>query len=322
MNDNVSTWKRDNLPYVEEGTQPYPSPNMLPPQHFDYWHGPPPVNNAPAGGAWYRGPPPPYGAPVGPGGFPIEPFPYYRPQIHNPKGGDLYMPHPDGHIRPPMPIRPGFYAGPVAYEGYYGPPPVGYNKRDIPFMGMAGPPPYNGYPGPNPLGGNVSGGKSSFPEQVAEPSHPHANNQGPYKVLLKQRNNWDGKDEGNHQMKVEEMDEFVIEEQPTSPVFRTAQTVNESSVKKMESAASDTPRDSTLIQKIEGLNVKARASGEQKRRPQVVNAMPNYNADDNEPSHGSGILTAVPHEMVMVDSREGKTIEAIPLSGTVTSRLF
>lgn len=321
MNDNVSTWKRDNLPYVEDGTQPYPSPNMLPPQHFDYWHGPPPVNNAPAGGVWYRGPPPPYGAPVGPGGFPIEPFPYYRPQIHNPKGGDLYMPHmPDGYIRPGMPIRPGFYPGPVAYEGYYGPPAVGYNERDIPFMGMAGPPPYNGYPGPNPLGGNVSGGKSSIPEQVAEPSHPHGNNQGPYKVLLKQHNHWDGNDEGNHQMKVELMDKRVVEEQSTSPVFHNAQTVNESSVKKMESAASDTPRDSTLIQKIEGLNVKARASGEQKRRPEVVNAIPNYHADDNEPSHGSGILTAVPHDMVMVDSREGKMVEAIPLSGTVTSR--
>ncbi|GAV58319.1 hypothetical protein CFOL_v3_01853, partial [Cephalotus follicularis] len=224
------SWGRDYPQYGEEGFRPNvekwqadPQPYLnasIPPQHYDAWHGPP-INNHP-GGSWYRGPPggPPYGPPVPPGGFPMEPFPYYHPLANSqpvpppgtgPRGplqknGDLYRPHmPDAYIRPGMPIRPGFYPGPVAYEGYYG-PPMGYcnpNERDIPFMGRpAGPSAFNRYPGQNaPDLGNSharsSGyeptGKPFVSEQV-EPGHPH-DTQGPYKVLLKQHDGWEGKDE-------------------------------------------------------------------------------------------------------------------------------
>ncbi|KAF5459926.1 hypothetical protein F2P56_019832 [Juglans regia] len=230
----VNSWRQDNPPYSKDvGTssvekwqadpQPYPNANNIP-HHFEAWHGPPVTN--PPSGVWFRGPPggPPYGPPVGPGGFPIEPFPYYHPQMpptalaspqpgpptgggprgHHPKNGDLYRPHiPDSYIRPGMPIRPGFYPGPVAYEGYYG-GPMGYcnsNERDVPFMGMvAGPSLYNRFstqnsPEPNNSlgrsGGYGSTGKTMVPEHV-ESGHPH-NTRGPYKVLLKQQNDWDGK---------------------------------------------------------------------------------------------------------------------------------
>ncbi|KAA8542277.1 hypothetical protein F0562_023587 [Nyssa sinensis] len=231
----VNTWKRDGPQHVEDGSRPSmenwhgdPQPflhNNVPPQHFDAWHGPP--INASAG-VWYGGPPggPPYAAPVGPGGYPIDPFPYYRPQIPatalansqpvpppgagprgpHPKNGDLYRPHvPGAYIRPGMPIRPGFYPGPVAYESYYG-PPMGYrnsNERDIPFMGMAaGPSVYNRYLGQNApdssnnhgrVGGHGSTGKIMISEQV-ESGHPD-DDRGPYKVLLKQHNEWDEKEE-------------------------------------------------------------------------------------------------------------------------------
>ncbi|XWS60767.1 hypothetical protein CRYUN_Cryun07bG0065300 [Craigia yunnanensis] len=235
----ANSWRRDNPPYGEDGVWPsmekwqadpkgpHPYPNTgFPPQHYDAWHGPP-INNHP-GGVWYRGPPagPPYGPPVAPGGFPLEPFPYYRPQIPgsalanpqpvpppgagprgpHPKNGDMYRgPIPDAFVRPGMPIRPAFYPGLVAYEGYYA-PPMGYcnsNERDIPFMGMpAGPHAHNRYPGqnaPDPGGSHArpSGygppGKALAAEHL-ESGHPR-DTRGPYKVLLKQHDGWEGKDE-------------------------------------------------------------------------------------------------------------------------------
>ncbi|KAK4362487.1 hypothetical protein RND71_017728 [Anisodus tanguticus] len=201
----------------------YHGPNV-PPQHFDTWRGPP--MNTPAG-LWYRGPPggPPYGAPVPPGGFPIEPFPYFPPQMpppaiansqpvppqgpgsrgHHPRGGDMYRPQiADGYIRPNMPFRPGFYSGPVAFEGYYG-PPMGYcnsNEREIPLMGMPpAPPVYSRYSGPNApdpsnthtrIGSHDTNTKA-LPEGP-ESAHPD-DAKGPYKVILKH----DAREEGETQ---------------------------------------------------------------------------------------------------------------------------
>ncbi|XP_042757087.1 protein MODIFIER OF SNC1 1 [Lactuca sativa] len=218
---SVETWTREGPPHVEEHWQGEPhqylNPNV-PPQHFDAWRGPP--MNAP--GVWYRGPPPPGGPPYPPvphGGYPMEPFPYYRPQMppplansqqgpppgpgprgHHPRNGDFYRPQmPDAFIRPGMPIRPGFYPGPVPYEGYFG-PPMGYNHnpndRDNPFMGMPpGPPVYNMCPPQNPseLGdphfrGGVRGpGNMYVPEQL-DSVPPHEEPRGPYKVLRKREN--------------------------------------------------------------------------------------------------------------------------------------
>ncbi|XP_038999557.1 protein MODIFIER OF SNC1 1-like isoform X1 [Hibiscus syriacus] len=205
---------------------PHPFPNTgIHPQHYGAWHGPP-INNHP-GGVWYRGPPsgPPYGPPVPPGGFPLESFPYYRPQIPgsalpnprpvppgagprgpHPKNGDMYRgPMPDAFVRPGMPIRPSFYPGPVPYEGYYG-PPMGYcnvNEREMPFMGIPAGPPYNRHPSQNapdpggsharPGGGHGPPGKALAPQHF-ESGHPH-DTRGPYKVLLKQHDGWEGKDE-------------------------------------------------------------------------------------------------------------------------------
>ncbi|CAI0398524.1 unnamed protein product [Linum tenue] len=217
---NVEQWHAD----------PHSYPNSTIPQHFDAWHGPP-LNNHPGGGGWYRGPPggPPFGAPVGPGGFPMEAFPYYRPQIlpgtmanaqpvppqpsggprgPHPQHGDVFRPPPmhDAYIRPGMPIRPGFYPAPVPYEGYYG-PPMAYNnnasERDIPYIGMpVGPGAYNRYPNQNAhefgnSHGRSSGygsntGKGFVSEQLESGHHPH-DAQGPHKVLLRQREGWDGK---------------------------------------------------------------------------------------------------------------------------------
>ncbi|KAF5476765.1 hypothetical protein F2P56_003469 [Juglans regia] len=225
----ANSWRRDkredavpsSVEKWQTDPQPYPNPSI--PHHFEAWHGPPVTS--PPGGVWFRGPPGghPYGPPVGPGAFPMEPFPYYHPQMpatlanpqpapppgggprgHHPNNGDLYRPHmTDAYIRPGMPIRPGFYPGPVAYEGYYS-GPMGYcnsNDRDVPFMGMAtGPPVYNRYSTQNApessssqgrSGGYGSAGKTMVPEHM-ESGHPH-DTRGPYKVLLKQQNGWDGK---------------------------------------------------------------------------------------------------------------------------------
>ncbi|KDP31066.1 hypothetical protein JCGZ_11442 [Jatropha curcas] len=400
-------WRREDSVYGEDGgrsnvekwhvdPQPYPN-SSVPPQHYDSWHGPP-VNNHP-GGVWYRGPPggPPFGSPVTPGGFPMEPFPYYRPQIPppalanpqpvpppgagprgpHPKNGDMYRPHMhDAYIRPSMPMRPGFYPGPVPYENYYG-PPMGYcnsGERDVPFMGMAmGPSAFNRYPGQNvPDPGNSHGrtggygpsSKALVLEQV-EVLHTQ-DTRGPYKVLMKQHDSWEGKDEekkwddtiktnapyplkgedprkslreNNLRADSKKDDEsdarrMTLGEEASSVVIdnrvvpvgkvkspeiggRNLSASDDSSVKKLELVTSTSaealaaPKDSTLIQKIEGLNAKARASDgrqdaksvfgreEQKNKLQVGSHSTNETdivSLSHEKTNPSGIVYSVPLE--------------------------
>ncbi|TYI93538.1 hypothetical protein E1A91_D02G142400v1 [Gossypium mustelinum] len=395
-------WRRDNPPYSEDGVRPsmekwhtdprgpHPYPNTaIPPQHYDAWHGPP-INNHP-GGVWYRGPPagPPYGPPVPPGGFPLEPFPYYRPQIPgsahanprpvpppgagprgpHPKNGDMYRgPMPDAFVRPGMPIRPAFYPGPVAYEGYYG-PPMGYcnlNEREMPFMGMPAGPAYNRHPGqsaPDPGGSHArpSGfgppGKALVAEHF-ESGHPN-DNRGPYKFLLKQHEGWEGKDEEHgsednvtsvvekgdlkrtsswendwkaDQRKEEEVNmRTVVDESPTqisdhhakvksSEGVKKARAYGDISVKKMEHPEDPgAAKDSSLIQKIESLNAKSRASDghyesvcrmeELKNKSQVVNAKAKHFA--NEVATGS---RAVFHDRALASGMTCPTSNEVGVS--------
>ncbi|PPS16860.1 hypothetical protein GOBAR_AA03720 [Gossypium barbadense] len=406
-NENQKTgaanfWRRDNPPYSEDGVRPsmekwhtdprgpHPYPNTaIPPQHYDAWHGPP-INNHP-GGVWYRGPPvgPPYGPPVPPGGFPLEPFPYYRPQIPgsahanprpvpppgagprgpHPKNGDMYRgPMPDAFVRPGMPIRPAFYPGPVAYEGYYG-PPMGYcnlNEREMPFMGMPAGPAYNRHPGQNaPDPGSSHARPSGFgPPGKAlvaehfESGHPN-DNRGPYKVLLKQHDGWEGKDEEHgsednvtsvvekgdlkrtsswendwkaDQRKEEEVNMSTVVEETSTQIsdhhakvkssegVKKARAYGNISVKKMEHPEDPgAAKDSSLIQKIESLNAKSRASDghyesvcrmeELKNKSQVVNAKAKHFA--NEVATGS---RAVFHDRVLASGMTGPTSNEVGVS--------
>ncbi|XP_076960540.1 protein MODIFIER OF SNC1 1-like [Bidens hawaiensis] len=332
----VDTWTRDGSSHFDEGVRPnadnwqrdphqYGNPNV-PPQHYDAWQGPP-MNAPPA--VWYRGPPPagpPYPH-VPHGGYPMEPYPYYRPQMppplsnsqsgpppgpgprgHHPRNGDFYRPQmPDAFIRPGMPMRPGFYPGPVPYDGYYG-PPMGYNPndRDMPYMGMPpgphGPPVYNMRPPQNPSElndphfrggpGGVRGpvGNTFVSEQMD--SHPPGESHGPYKVLRKHENernadmeedSWEQNIEkndharpslhknerGTNSRRNEDMSSrrnmHTNQGYPSDPVTvhsshgpHKSKASNESWGNK--SSFSEDSKDSTLIQKIEDLNVKARAS--------------------------------------------------------------
>ncbi|KAK9028139.1 hypothetical protein V6N11_067951 [Hibiscus sabdariffa] len=345
-----------------QGPHLYPN-TAIPPQHYDAWHGPP-INNHP-GGVWYRGPPagPPYGPPVPPGGFPLEPFPYYRPQVPgtalaNPrpvpppgagprgphsKNGDMYRgPMPDAFVRPGMPIRPAFFPGPVPYEGYYG-PPMGYcnlNEREMPFMGMPAGPAYNRHPSQNAPDPGVSharpsggyGPAKALASEHFESGHPH-DKRGPYKVLLKQHDGWEGNDEHRSedtvtsvvkgdlkrtsswendweadQRKEEVNTRIVVEETSTqitdlhgrdsiSSKVKSSEGVKKSraygdiSGKKIEHTEDPgATKDSSLIQKIESLNAKSRASDghyesvcrmeEQKNKSQVVNARAKHFANE------------------------------------------
>ncbi|XP_057951718.1 protein MODIFIER OF SNC1 1 [Malania oleifera] len=417
----VNSWRRESSPYVEDGgaqpgvekwqSDPQPFPNAsIPPQHFDPWHGAPMAGSP--GGVWFRGPP--YGAPVPPGGFPMEPFPYYRPQVpaalantqptpppvagprgHHPKNGDLYRPHmPDAFIRPSVPIRPGFFHGPVTYEGYYA-PPMGYcnpNERDIPFMGMAaGPSVYNRYssqnaPDPSNSHAHFSGygstSKALASEQV-ESTHPR-DTRGPNKVLLKQNNGWNGKDEeqkwehapatndphpekGNHArasswendwgadyQNDEDMESRRIlmgeessshsgkqggcssrpSKQNLSENMGDAKAVDRSLTKKLENASSASS-DSTLIQKIEGLNAKARVSdgwhdvssvsNREDHKKRLNSGNTNANISMNEAStdaafertHASGVAIPASHD---VGADAGDLSLEATAAGTTVSR--
>ncbi|KAM0060593.1 putative protein modifier of SNC1 1 [Helianthus debilis subsp. tardiflorus] len=287
----IDTWTRDVSPNFEDGVvhpnadkwqgdPPQYFNSNVPPQHYDAWRGPP-MNTPP--GVWYRGPPhagPPY-PPVPHGGFPMEPFPYYpRPQIppplansqsgpppgpgprgHHPRNGDFYRPQmPDAFIRPGMPIRPGFYPGPVPYDGYFG-PPMGYNPndRDMPFMGMPpgpcgppGPPVYNMCPPQNPTelndphfrGGGRGSVGNAFVSEKQDPIPPEES-RGPYKVLRKRENERDVEMEADNW-------EQNIEKGP-----HKSKASNESWGNK--SSNIEDPNDLNLIHDVEGLNPKVRA---------------------------------------------------------------
>ncbi|KAJ7956209.1 Protein MODIFIER OF SNC1 1 [Quillaja saponaria] len=386
VGETVNSSRRDSPPHSDDGVrpsvekwpgnpQPYPGAT-LPPQHYDVWHGPP-VNN-PQGGVWFRGPGgPPFGNPVPPGGFPMEPFPYYRPHMpptglanpppvpppgiaaHHPKNGDMYRPHmPDAYIRPGMPIRPGFYPGPVAYDDYYG-PPMGYcnsTERDVPFMGIsAGLSVYKRYSGQNPPEpGNShcrSGAHTSeklLVSEQTEPNHFH-DNRGPYRVLLKHQNEWDGKkeqqkwedtmttnssylDKGdesrmpsleNNQRsdhkKSEKMDAgrttfceeafplasenrgspaFVLDRAKSPESGGIIKASDVISAKKLDGVASglpevpqslqSAPKDSSLIQKIEGLNAKARDNSSAKSKEEHKNKFHTSRGNHLENEGGPG----------------------------------
>lgn len=419
----TNSWRRDTPPYVEDGVasnlerwqgnpQPYPNPN-IPPQHYEAWHGPPVTN--PPSGVWFRGPPggPPYGGPVGPGGFPMEPYSYYRTHIppalanpqpgprpggqrgHHPKNGDMYRPHmPDAYMRPGMPIRPGFYPGPVAYDGYYG-GPMGYcssNERDVPFMGLApNTSVYNRYssqnvPEPGGSQGRSGGygptGKTLVSEHV-ESGHPH-DARGPYRVLLKQHNSWEGKNEekkwedtttthptyghtgdqtersswdndwssdygndgetGLRRMEPgQEISCLTSENQQSysSGPVKVIKRLDDISAQNPEQASSGlpegpgpvsaVPKDSTLIEKIEGLNAKVRASDghdvleEQKNKTHVHNAQANHLATEggsgfvhSKRTHAAEIMN--PASRGMGVSAGDKNLESAAAGGTSISR--
>ncbi|KAJ1439082.1 Protein MODIFIER OF SNC1 1 [Sesbania bispinosa] len=425
----VDSWRRDYQAHNEDcvrpslekwhgNSQPYPNAGF-PPQHYDAWHGPP-VNN-PQSCVWFRGPPsgPPFGNPVPPSGFPIEPFPYYRPHIPptglaNPplvpppgtaprghhKNGDVYRPHmPDAYIRPGIPIRPGFYPGSMAYEGYYN-PPMGYcnsNERDAPFMGMAsGPPVFNRYSNQNPPEPGNSQGRSGaygnaekhLASEQVETSHP-PDTSGPYRVLLKQHEsdgknaptNWEDSETTNAsyivgrdrpRMKVweneqrsnysknEEMDlrtsahgedvsSQTSENQVSSSVIVKAKfpessgnikRSNDISARKLDGAPSDmlevpprssAPKDASLIQKIEGLNAKARDSSSARIKEEQRNKFHPGNAPMNSVenevgtdvvfparTHATEVINPAHHELGA--SGAEKNFESLSFNGTATSR--
>lgn len=351
--ETANTWTRDGTQHTEYGVHPtaerWHSDMPLggnhhrPPQHFDAWHGPP--MNRPPGG-WYRGPPggPPYGVPLHPSGFPMEPFPFYRPQMplnssqqvppgatprgHHPKNGELCRPHlPEGYIHPRMPINPGFYPAPMAYEGFYG-PPMSYcnpNERDMPLMGMPpGPPVYKRHPYEKAIDPHsrspvhVSRGRPSTPERMASRSGLSDDTQGPYKVLLKQTNDWDEKiaeEEWDHGVpsnvlciekdqplaQLQKNEWGLEDDQGTYPLDSAKlperrgkassdvdilgnKSVNESNFSQSSQVLSASPKGSNLMQKIDGLNAKARnVDG----RPDV-STLPCKEVQYNQP-HTSGM---------------------------------
>lgn len=415
-NGTINSWGSDNPPHIDDGGrtgtekwQGNPHSYPGPPQHYEAWHGGP-VNN-PQGGVWFRGPPgPPYGNPVGPGGYPMEPFPYYRPPISatglpnsqsvplpgagprgpHPKNGDMFRPHmPDSYMRPVMPVRPGFYPGPVPYEGYYTPPMnyCGPNERDAQYMGMpAGPPSYHRYPSQgapepgNPHGksGGYGQGNHSHAGEQPESGHPQDKRGPPYKVLLKQHDGWDGKNEehrsegvvvnsvkdqprpsswdddwGSERDKEGERDlRKPLRDETISVPAKTrsprhggnVKAVDESSGKNLEreyvvlskgtQSVAAVPKDASLIQKIEGLNARARTSDvpneiatvdteDQKNKFQ---ANTKVKQQSNGPDGGSLRPERTPTVIVNTIAREGRSyggdrnLDSTAIAGSNISR--
>ncbi|XP_074316803.1 protein MODIFIER OF SNC1 1-like isoform X2 [Silene latifolia] len=334
------SWRKNPPPFVEDGPRPsmerwhgdpypYQNPNIGPP-HYDSWRGAP-LANHPPGGVWYRGPhgPPPYGGPVSPGGFHMEPFPYYRSQVpapglancqpippgvghhgHHPQNPDMYRPHlQESFMRPGLPMRPGFYPGPLPFEGYYR-PQMGFcnpNERDLPFIGMPAGPICNRPSNQNAHDLNNSHPRSfegRRPGQV-DPDLPH-DPRGNDKVLVKendgeyqndkeksgrrvindvsnrekgilsnaplQENAWgddykNRDDSGNGKNAVKDevpsrpFDNRYRSSNSTNPMFSESVFNVEKSGTRPITDDQATSRDHSLMQKIEGLNAKARSSG-------------------------------------------------------------
>ncbi|XP_058787376.1 protein MODIFIER OF SNC1 1-like isoform X2 [Vicia villosa] len=413
-----NSWRRDDQAFNEDGMRPgiekwqgnlhpYPNAGILP-QHFDVWRGAP-VNNHQRD-FWFRGPPNgPFATPVAPGGFPIEPFPFYRPQFPHtgfanppqvpppgsgPRGqhnnGEVYRPHmPDAYIPPGMPLRPGFFPGPMAYEAYYG-PPMGYcnsNERDVPLMGMAtGASVYNRNPIHNPPEPGISHGRSgghgpvvkSLASEPVESSHTPDTR--PYRVLLKQHNELDGKNEpttnlegslttnashanerdqsrlpvqendhrGNMEMDLRRISAHSKE--ASSQTSGNQGSISVKNTKSLESAGSfdniserkvdvvssnklgiasrpSAPKDSTLIQKIEGLNAKARDISSTKSKDDRMNKFHTGSQMDNDASAGvvsleTTLATEVKNPTVRGVGAFGgeKNLKSSTFSETPTSR--
>ncbi|KAL9275558.1 MODIFIER OF SNC1 1-like protein [Drosera capensis] len=349
---STNSWRNNNpqndgpRPVMERWHRephPYQNPNV-PSHHYESWHGAPGVN-APAG--WLRGPQvaPPYGGPVPPGGFPMEPFPYFRPQVAppvlpnphtvpshgpgqhgpHPKNGDFYRPHVgDSYGRPAMPMRPGFYPGPMAYDGYYG-PPMGYcnpNERDLPFMGMPpGPPMFNRHPNPNAADPSNSHGRSTEARAPEQAEFGPDDSRGSRKALTQQDNGWNkNNEEGkwgdrstNNAASGKQRDlpppmlresAWGNDEKNDRTIYKKGSPGEEASAQSLQSGSGHanlavqdlTPmtdavassRDHALIQKIEGLNAKVRASDgkhdpvsgfnreEQHKVARLANVMPSH----------------------------------------------
>ncbi|XP_022738831.1 protein MODIFIER OF SNC1 1-like isoform X2 [Durio zibethinus] len=353
----ANSWRRDNPPYSEEGVRPsmekwhadpqgpHPYPNTgIPPQHYDAWHGRP-INNHP-GGVWYRGPPagPPYGPLVAPGGFPLEPLTYYRPQISGSAlGNPQPVPPPGAGQRGPHPKNGDMYRGPMP-DAFVRP---GQNAPD-PGVSYARP---SGYGPPG----------KALPAEHLESGHPH-DTRGPYKVLLKQHDAWEGTDEEQRsedivtasvkkddqkrtsswendwkadQRKQEEVNiRTVVEEASTQIIdhnggdsilgkvkssegVENAKAYGDISVKKMEHLeVSVATEGSSLIQKIEGLNAKARASDgrydsisvcsmeEQKNNSQVVNAKAKHFTNEVATGSHAAFPDRMPSQMIGPTSSE------------------
>eukprot|EP00268_Persea_americana_P065534 TRINITY_DN8759_c0_g1_i3.p1 TRINITY_DN8759_c0_g1~~TRINITY_DN8759_c0_g1_i3.p1 ORF type:complete len:1563 (+),score=375.08 TRINITY_DN8759_c0_g1_i3:326-5014(+) len=236
---DVNTWRRETSPKTGGGTprmekwqrdpqqsQPFPTVN-IPSHHFDPWHDTP-FRRSPDG-VWYRGVPPGglYRPAVPPGGYPLEPFGYYpsqlpyrpvsnsqagprplpNPNSYQPKNGDTYYPQmPDSYVpsHPMIPLRPGFYPGPVPYDGYYGPPRMSLcnpNDRDAASMGLAAFPFVcnpNQNVHPDSINFNIRPGgygpSSVMAKEQMESTHSRDPCQGPYKLLLKQHDSLGGND--------------------------------------------------------------------------------------------------------------------------------
>ncbi|KAK4744352.1 hypothetical protein SAY87_010664 [Trapa incisa] len=430
------SWRRDNIPHNEDGpmagmekwdgdTPPYQNPGILP-QHFNPWHGPH-VNNLP-GGIWYRGPPSgplPYRGTIPPGGFPMEPFHYYRPQGPSstppnpqqvpppgtvprgthPRNGDMYRSQmPDSYIRPGMPVRPGFFPGPVPYDVYFG-HPMGYcrpNDHDLPSMGIIGGPPiYGQFPTQSahdsanslirPPGHGLNSGMCSSDE--VESGHPH--DPQPYRVLLKSHDNWNEKSDLQKQEETKKNSGFMQEETQTGNGSKemdysrassgenawrkdgwkdgekdlkvgvvdddASQSFNDrisgsfvpSKVNSLENVESPSvvrdhgrggqnnyvspvvpqsvaSKDSSLIQKIEGLNAKARASDLRpdfiivSDRPEQGHMLHDQGTKSSLSAAGNGNHAPYPaNAQVAQDvSTEGKILEEPAISGPTTSRRF
>ncbi|XP_019088279.1 PREDICTED: protein MODIFIER OF SNC1 1 isoform X5 [Camelina sativa] len=343
------------------GPQSYFNANF--PHQYDAWRGPP-VNNH-QGGGWYRGNHP-YGAPMGPGGFHMDPFPFYPTQVPpapghgaRPRGNHssnermFRPPMLDSYVHPRMQSRPGFYVGPAPPEGYYG-PPRGYgnpSNRDLPFAGRpAGPHTYNnhsgqgGYdmPGSEPPHSQETHRPYNEPSQSQqtqrpynEPSHSQETHR-PYKVLLKHQDGRFGEDKAKRE-------EFLGNRLPNAEkVTQQLQTSRNERIENRNEASGEVQPakaelsasgDSSLIQKIEGLNAKTRTNDgwqnasfvvnkdDQESKPRTVNsgnAVNKVSAKNPRTGHASDSKNSLHSNQG--DPATSKNAELAATSGNAVSR--
>ncbi|KAI4303842.1 hypothetical protein MLD38_039430 [Melastoma candidum] len=215
--------------------------------------------------------------------------PFWCSSKGHPNNGEFYRPPiPGPFIRTNMPVRPGFYPGPLPYDGYFG-PQLRYrspNEQDFAFTGMApGVSPYCRHPSAE--NGNSNARPAGFDGKIsssveAELGHLRESG-GQYKVLLKQHDSWEeeGKNCSRETPKLSQRSTLVdlrlltlIVTVSWSKYTRVPETVlahaddvdparrsmQKRSAPEVSQSVSATAKDSSLIQKIESLNAKSRAS--------------------------------------------------------------
>ncbi|XP_078428589.1 modifier of snc1 [Wolffia australiana] len=298
---NVNTWKAEAFPHDswrrDQPHAPPPHQNMIAvPQYPLDWPGPHMVNTPE--GLWYRGPPP--GGmfrPGGPGAYPVDPYLFY----------------------PQIPARPMPGSATVAYGPMNGPPyPPQHAVFDGPVLGFVPPQSTlrNASYGPRskPDSGDVQAELFTAPAPSKADIEVEDGQRPKFRVLLKQHDRWKDSSPAADPV-VAQKDDVKDESDSEKTKFGPSSESERAGDPRAEDPKRlpSFKRSSLLMEKIEGLNSKARAvdgrSGKQNQAKEGL--LKNIDEKRANVAEVAVKSVAVPEEKSELSSASSSTSSAV-----------